>query len=96
VDGAIGFLQIIVFKGIFADSKSSILFPLFIPFSSVRDLTRKSEEAKKNCFPAAYGGPYPPFASLTAPRASRGLKGVRSAHSFRLGASPQTPVRGNE
>jgi hypothetical protein len=37
--------------------------------------------------------PYPPLATLAAPRASRGLKGVRFAHNLPLGASPQTPNR---
>ena len=79
-----------VFKEIFAYSKSSILFPLFIPFSSVRDLTRKPEQTEKNCFPAAYGGPYPPFATLTAPRAPRGLnKEFASLITFLLGLRPK-------
>ena len=43
---------------------------LFIPFSFVRDLSQKPEQAERNCLPTAYGGPYPPFASLTALRAA--------------------------
>jgi len=77
---------VFVFKEIFADSKSGILFPLFIPFSFVCDLSQKPEQAERNCFPAAYGGSYPPFASLTAPRASRGLnKEFASLTTFLLG-----------
>jgi hypothetical protein len=32
--------------------------------------------------------PYPPLATLAAPRASRGLKGVRFAHNLPLGLRP--------
>jgi hypothetical protein len=90
VDGAIECLQVFVFKENFGDSKSGILFPLFIPFSFVRDLSQRPEEAERNCFPVAYGDPYPPFASLSAPRASRGLnKEFAPLTTFHLGLRPK-------
>jgi len=67
---------------------SSFLYLFLI--SSVRDLTRKPEQAKKNCFSAAYGGPYPPFAPLTAPRRSaRPKKEFAPLTTFVLGLRPK-------
>jgi hypothetical protein len=81
---------VFVFKEVFADSKSSILFPLFIPFSSARNLTGEPEHAEKKLLPGRLQRPLPSvrFAHC-APRFARPEKEFAPLTTFVLGLRPK-------